>query len=52
MSRNLSQPKWELYNLAGDISEQNDLASEMPARVAELDEIWQRMNGEMMEPRF
>ncbi|MBI2478702.1 MAG: sulfatase [Planctomycetia bacterium] len=52
MGRNLSQPKWELYNIAHDISEQNDLAAEMPARVTELDEIWQRMNGEMMEPRF
>jgi hypothetical protein len=27
----------ELYNLANDLGEQNDVASEMPERVSELD---------------
>lgn len=52
MGRKLSQPTWELYDIAHDISEQNDLAAKMPAKVTELEVIWQRMNGEMMEPRF
>jgi arylsulfatase B len=52
MSRNLSQPKWELYNIANDISEKDDLATEKPAMVTELEQIWQRMNGEMKDPRF
>ncbi len=31
---------WELYNLAKDRTELNDLASEMPELVSELDEAW------------
>jgi len=52
MSRNLSQPKWELYHIANDISEKDDLATEKPAMVTELEQIWQRMNGEMKDSRF
>ncbi|HUG71398.1 MAG TPA: sulfatase [Pirellulaceae bacterium] len=52
MQRNASQLKWELYNIANDISEKDDLATEKPAMVTELEQIWQRMNGEMKDPRF
>jgi arylsulfatase A-like enzyme len=32
--------RWELFNLAKDRSELNDLAASMPARVKELSELW------------
>ena len=32
--------KWELYNLAIDFNECNDLAAEQPAKLAELIELW------------
>lgn len=33
--------RWELYNIAEDRSELNDLAAEMPDKVAELADMWQ-----------
>ncbi|MCA9066823.1 MAG: sulfatase-like hydrolase/transferase, partial [Planctomycetaceae bacterium] len=33
---------WELYNVVSDRAEQNNLAAQMPDRVAELEQIWQR----------
>ncbi len=33
--------RWELYNIAVDRSELNDLAHEMPNKVAELDQLWE-----------
>ena len=35
------QDNWELYNLAQDRTELNDLAEEMPEKVEELKQIWQ-----------
>jgi arylsulfatase B len=52
MQRDRSPPKWELYNIANDISEQDNLATEMPAKVAELKMIWQKQNDEMIESAF
>jgi arylsulfatase B len=43
---------WELYNLAEDISESNNLAGDEPERVAELKEIWLRLDGQMAERAF
>ncbi|MDF1861724.1 MAG: sulfatase [Verrucomicrobiales bacterium] len=43
---------WELYDLSKDISEENNLAKSNPERLAELVEIWEKMNGEMSEPLF
>jgi len=34
--------KWELYNLAEDYSQNNDLAAKMPEKVKELQEIFQQ----------
>jgi arylsulfatase A-like enzyme len=44
--------KWELYNLAEDIGEKNDLAAEMPGRVKELDALWQAWNAQLVEPKW
>ncbi len=33
--------KWELYNIASDRSEQNDLSAEMPNKVKKLAAMWQ-----------
>jgi arylsulfatase B len=41
---------WELYNLAEDLSETTDLASQQPDKVTELALAWQRLNDEMMAP--
>ncbi len=34
---------WELYNLAEDRGETNNLAAKLPAKVAELEELWNRL---------
>ena len=34
--------KWELYNLAEDYSQANDLAAKMPGKLKELQAVWQR----------
>ena len=54
MGRRLSpgKAKWELYDLSKDISETNNLAAAKPDRLAELIEIWEKLNGEMSEPLF
>ena len=44
--------RWELYNLSKDLSEQTDLAESHPERVAELLNLWQKMNSDMSEPAF
>jgi arylsulfatase A-like enzyme len=41
---------WELYNLAKDISETNNLADRQPDKLAALIKVWERLNGEMMDP--
>lgn len=43
---------WELYNLAEDISEANDLAGTMPEKRAELIAAWEAMNQQMIDPTW
>lgn len=40
---------WQLYDLASDLGEQQDLASAMPAKVNELAARWQKMNAQMID---
>lgn len=51
--------KWELYNLATDVAEKNNVASQHPAIIARLDSILQREHQpahirewEFIDPRF
>jgi len=44
--------KWELYDLAKDLSEETNLATSNPQRLDELVARWEKMNGEMSEPLF
>ncbi len=39
-SRDLEQDRWMLFRLDEDFSEAHDLASEMPAKVGELEALW------------
>ncbi|MCI0540756.1 MAG: sulfatase-like hydrolase/transferase, partial [Verrucomicrobiales bacterium] len=41
--------RWELYNLAADRSEQNDLATQDPARVTVMSQRWNQMSAEMAD---
>ena len=41
---------WELYNLADDLSETNNLASSQPTKLKEMIKAWESMNGEMIDP--
>jgi arylsulfatase B len=41
---------WQLYNLAEDISESNNLARRQPVKLQELKDAWVRLNAEMIEP--
>ena len=43
---------WELYNLADDISEDSNLATEHPERVTELKDVWLRYERQMMAPAW
>ncbi len=38
--------EWELYNLAADPAEMNDLASEQPERLESMIEMWERYKQE------
>ncbi|MEZ5386122.1 MAG: sulfatase [Prosthecobacter sp.] len=40
---------WQLYNLASDIGEENDLANKEPKKLDELVGEWERLNREMVE---
>jgi len=42
--------KWELFNLAEDVGEANDLARRFPDRLAQLRNEWERLNAEMIDP--
>jgi arylsulfatase A-like enzyme len=44
--------QWELYDLSKDLSEETNLAKSKPERLTELVELWEKMNGEMVEPLF
>ncbi len=43
---------WELYDLAADIAESQDLARQAPQRLRQLMTVWETMNGEMVEPAW
>lgn len=42
----------QLFNLANDIGEQNDLAAQQPDKVKELSAAWERWNAELVEPSW
>jgi arylsulfatase A-like enzyme len=42
----------ELYNLANDIGEKTNLATQEPAKVAELAAAWKAWNAELVEPAW
>lgn len=52
MSRDTANPKWELYNLANDISETRDVIAQEPAVATQLMELWEARNAEMIPPLF
>jgi hypothetical protein len=53
MGRDLSKPKWELYNIINDISETDDRAEDNPDQVADMAAtIWSRMDSEMLVRGF
>lgn len=43
---------WELYDLARDIGEMNNLADAEPERRDALEAIWKKLDAEMVEPAF
>ena len=43
---------WELYNLASDIGEKENLADKDATKLAELKTLWEQKNSEMAEPLF
>jgi len=47
-----SSSAWRLFDLSKDISESTDLAKREPKKLAELQQVFQRMNGRMKEPRW
>jgi arylsulfatase B len=49
-SRRSSDQRWELYNLADDIAESNDLAKRHPEKLTELKTAWERLNNDMIDP--
>jgi len=46
----VSEP--QLYNLAADLSERNDLASEHPEKVEQLQAAWEKWNAELAPPAW
>ena len=42
--------EWQLYDLSRDLEETRDLAADEPAELRRLVEIWERVNGEMIDP--
>jgi arylsulfatase B len=40
---------WQLFNLANDIGEEDDLSASNPAKLAELEKGWQALDQEMVE---
>ena len=41
---------WQLFNLVNDIGEEHDLGAANPAKLAELEQGWEALNREMVEP--
>ncbi|WP_345318958.1 sulfatase [Novipirellula rosea] len=50
--KSAGKAKWELYDLAKDIAEETNLAESNPERLTELVKLWEKLNGEMVEPLF
>ena len=50
--KGLGKAQWQLYDLSKDLSEETNLAKSKPERLTELVELWEKMNGEMVEPLF
>jgi len=46
------QETWQLYNLAADIGETQDLAAANPAKAKELQAAWEAWNAQLMAPRW
>lgn len=44
--------KWELYDLAKDPSETKDLITAQPKQFQLLLDLWEKINGNMVEPLF
>ncbi len=42
--------RWQLYDLAADIGETNDLRSVHEEKLQELKRIWEKVNAEMIDP--
>ena len=40
---------WALYDLTNDRAEQRNLAAELPAKVSELEKVWQRQTADFTE---
>jgi arylsulfatase B len=43
---------WEMFNLADDIGESNDLSRSQPEQFERLKALWQQYNGQMVEPAW
>ena len=43
---------WELFDLARDVGESNDLAPTEPEKLRDLVDVWERLDGEMIEPAW
>lgn len=48
--RKNEETNWELFDLSKDVGETEDLASERPVKLRELEDAWQALNAEMIEP--
>jgi arylsulfatase len=44
--RPAAERSWQLFNLANDRSEQHDLAASEPAKLAEMQQAWERYDEE------
>ena len=42
--------EWQLYYLAEDLSEENNLAGKQPDKFKEMMAAWDKVNGQMMDP--
>ena len=43
---------WQLYNLVSDLAEATNLTESHSEKRAELLQVWQKLNGQMVEPLF
>jgi arylsulfatase B len=49
-ARGAGKPRIQLFNLARDIGEEEDLGRKVPAKLRELRELWENMSSEMVDP--